>query len=225
MTGPTWGDANSKPVRPPARPGPTRLAKLLTRTVVMVSLLASCTAHAQPSAGENEAVSTPDPPETVSATHPPEKTPPSYSQPKRYETGRNSEAIAGLPVPTRATSKSKRVVYSQRLTLTEGQLLLATSEFQVTNDFGYNVFVASQIVLAKQPGATRGRAITAANGRNVTPGMHHDQQSKIGTYEVTNGDAGSRYVNLVVWSAASQARTADRLQIDAGYGDLSLLVW
>lgn len=148
-----------------------------------------------------------------------------YSKPRRYETGRNSEVLGDLPVPTRATSKSKRVVYSQPVTLTEGQLLLATAEFQVTNDFGYNVFVASQIVLADQPGSTRGRPITAANGRNVTPDMHHDQQSKVGTYEATNGDTGSRYVNLVVWSAASQAQAADRLQIDAGYGDLSLLVW
>lgn len=146
-------------------------------------------------------------------------------RPQRYETGAGSEAFDRLSVPTRADSASKRVLYSQPLSLTSGQVLLAVAEFQVTNDLGYNVFVASQIILADSPTAVRGRAITAANGRNVTPNMHHDQQTKSGTYACDDRDTGTRYVNLVVWSAASRAAPGDLLDIDEGYGDLSVLVW
>lgn len=181
--------------------------RTLTCLVVIASLLAACTSSDEPR---------PDQRQTASSTYP---------RPERYETGPNSEVIKALPVPTTATSGSKRVVYSQQLTLSEGQVLLASAEFQVTNDLGYNVFVASQLILADDPSTTTGRPITAANGRNVTPDMHHDQQTKVGTHEVTKSDSGSRYVNLVVWSAASRALAADLLNVNPGYGDLSVLVW
>lgn len=128
--------------------------------------------------------------------------------------------IAVLPTAVRA---GKRVVFSEQVTLSEGQVLLAVAEFQTTNDLGLNVFVASQVLLTDQPDAVLGRAVTAANGENVTPQMHHGQQTKTGTYLVTASDVGPRYVNLVVWAAASQAGSGDILTVDQGYGRLSVV--
>lgn len=147
------------------------------------------------------------------------------SRPCRHDTGANSELVTHLPVDTFASDVNKRVVYSQKLELVEGQLLLAVAEVQMTNDLGYNVFVASQLLLAAGPDEVKGKEITAANGRNLTPDMHHDQQTRSGTYEVAGSDEGERYVNFVVWSAGSRASNGDLLTVDQGYGQLSVLAW
>lgn len=146
-------------------------------------------------------------------------------RPVHRDTGNHSELVAQVSVVPRATEASKRVVYSQKLELAEGQVLLVVAEIQVTNDLGYNVFVASQLVLAGEPDDVKGKEITAANGRNLTPDMHHEQQTKSGTYEVASADEGPRYLNLVVWSAGSQASSGDVIAVDQGYGKLSVLVW
>jgi len=104
-------------------------------------------------------------------------------------------------------------------------VLLAVAEFQVTNDLNDNVFVGSTVLLATSPSSISGREVTAANGQNVTPAMHHGQQSKNGTYEATATDAGVRYVNVVVWAAASNALSGDQISVDPGYGRLSVLSW
>lgn len=142
-----------------------------------------------------------------------------------HDTGDRSELVTSLPVLRIATKDEKRVVFSQEIELTEGQVLLAVAEFQITNDLGVNVFVASQIVLSEGPGVVTGREITAANGENVTPDMHHGQQTKSGTYQSTATDTGVRYVNVVVWAAASRAGTGQRLRVDQGYGRLSVVTW
>jgi hypothetical protein len=131
--------------------------------------------------------------------------------------------VRQIPVLPTATPAGKRVVFSQPVRAARGRVLLAVAEFQTTNDLGLNVFVASQLVLADRPDAVVGRAITAANGENVTPQIHHGQQTKAGTYRVGPADTGTRYVNLVVWAAASQAAAGDQLTVNHGYGRLSVV--
>lgn len=146
-------------------------------------------------------------------------------RPSYQNTGDDSELVRALPVKARATAASKRVVYSQEVTLREGEVLLAVAEFQVTNDLDVNVFVGSTVLLSTSPSSVSGREITAANGQNVTPATHHGQQSKNGTYQATATDAGVRYVNVVVWAAASNALSGDQISVDPGYGRLSILSW
>lgn len=145
--------------------------------------------------------------------------------PRHDSTGDRSELVSDIPVMTTATDAGKRVVYSQRIEVQEGQLLLAVTELQVTNDLPVNVFVGSQVLLAKSSTGVVGTEITAANGENVTPDMHHGQQTKSGTYEAVRVDAGTRYVNVVAWAAASGAAPGDALTVDAGYGRLSVVRW
>lgn len=140
-------------------------------------------------------------------------------------TGNQSELVADLPVRTVAGNAGKRVIFSQQVVIRPGQVVLAIAEFQTTNDLGLNVFVGSQILLTKDATDVTGREITAANGENVTPDMHHGQQSKAGTYEALPSDAGVRYVNVVAWAAASRAGSGDVLAVDRGYGRLSVVRW
>lgn len=140
-------------------------------------------------------------------------------------TGHRSELIPDLPVLQTASPAGKRVVYSQEVDLTAGQVVLAVAEFQTTNDLGSNVYVGSQIVLAGSADDVRGLAVTAANGENVTPEMHHGQQSKSGTYQTLASDQGKRYVNLVAWAASSRTTPGQQLTVDQGYGRLSVVSW
>jgi len=142
-----------------------------------------------------------------------------------HQTADGSERVTSLPVLRSTADAGKRVVFSEEVDLDAGRVLLAVAELQTTNDLGINVFVGSQVILATSPSATAGREITAANGGNVTPDMHHGQQTKSGTYQTTAGDTGTRYVNLVVWAAAGRSGTGQQLSVDRGYGRLSVLIW
>ena len=157
-----------------------------------------------------------------------EHLPDELSPPARADhrtTGERSELVSDLPVLTSATSAGKRVIFSQEVTVREGLVLLAVAEFQTTNDLQVNVYVGSQVVLAERPTDVTGKGVTAANGENVTPDMHHGQQSKTGTYQTVPGDVGTRHVNVVAWAAASRAAPGDLLRLDLGYGRLSVLSW
>jgi hypothetical protein len=141
------------------------------------------------------------------------------------DSGNAAELVSSLPVPLTAGEADKRVVFSQPVSLATDDIILATAEFQVTNDLGVNTLCVSQLVLGTSPADTTGKEITEANGRNVTPNNHHDQHNKSGTYKALSTDAGRRYVNLVAWAAASRAPSGATLSIDADYGRLSVLQW
>lgn len=132
--------------------------------------------------------------------------------------------MTDLDVLTTASRDGKRVLFSQPLRIRPGEVVLAVAEFQVTNQIDKNVFVASQLVLTDRPDGVTGQAITPANGQNVTPAMHHGQQTKAGSV-VDTGPAGVRYVNLVVWAAMTTAQPGDRIRIDQGYGRLTVMRW
>jgi hypothetical protein len=183
--------------------------------VVAVVLALAASGCSRPSTPDNREPR----PARASAAAPPS------SRPSYQNTGDDSELVHALPVKVGATAASKRVVYSQAVTLREGQVLLAVAEFQVTNNLDLNVFVGSTVLLTTSPEAINGREITAANGQNVTPAMHHGQQSKNGTYQATAADAGVRYVNVVAWAAASNALPGNQISVDPGYGRLSVLTW
>lgn len=150
---------------------------------------------------------------------------PRRTEPRREATAENGERVSNLPVRRTAAGSGQHVVFSQRVDLETRQVLLAVAEFQVTNDLGYNVFVGAQVVLADDPSSVTGREITDGNGENVTPGTHHGQQTKVGTYTTVDGDVGRKYINLVAWAAGSRAADGDALRVDRGYGRLSVLVW
>lgn len=146
-------------------------------------------------------------------------------QPEVTATEHRGELVADLEVLPAASSKGKRVLFSQRVVVRPDDVVLALAEFQVTNQIDKNVLVASQLVLADRPDGVTGQPITPANGQNVTPDMHHGQQTKVGSVAADIERAGVRYVNLVVWAAMSTAQPGDRIRIDQGYGRLTVMLW
>jgi hypothetical protein len=146
-------------------------------------------------------------------------------QPKVSATEHRGELVADLEVLPTASSKGKRVLFSQPVAVRTDDVLLAMAEFQVTNQIDKNVFVASQLVLSDHPNDVTGQPITPANGQNVTPDMHHGQQTKVGSVAADIEAAGVRYVNLVVWAAMTTAQPGDRIRIDQGYGRLTVMLW
>jgi hypothetical protein len=147
------------------------------------------------------------------------------ARPQHHNSGDSSERTTSLPIPTVATSEHFRVVYSVPVTLVEGDVLLVAAEMQVTNPHTYNVMCMSFLALTNSETATTGRALNEVNGRNVTPGMHHDQHTKVATFQATSAHAGPRFVNLVAYAASTAALAGHTLKVDADYGRLSVLQW
>ena len=133
-----------------------------------------------------------------------------------------AEKVSAIPVNPVAASSGKTVVLSEPLVVRKAGLLLVVAEFQVTNRIDANIFVGSQVVLARGPKDVTGRPVTEASGQNVTPDMHHGQQTRTGLFEATSADEGRRYVNLVVWAASSGATSKAGLVVDRGYCRLSV---
>lgn len=201
-------------------PGRTTLRRAL-RTIVVAGVCAALVGCS----GVDEGPIGDDPTTGPAGRRPAGGDDPGYDKPTHHDTGDRSELVSVIPVGPTATNAGKRVLFSQRTQLQGGQILLAVAELQVTNDLDRNVFLGSQLVLADSATAVAGAEITPANGENVTPNMHHGQQTKSGTYAATSADAGVRYVNVVAWAAATGAASGDTLTVDAGYGRLSVLQW
>jgi len=134
------------------------------------------------------------------------------------DSGHNGEHVISIPVDR--YSANRDVIYSVPVgDVTPGDTLLIQSEFEVTNNLGYNVMLASYVILTDGPTATAGLEITEANTYNVTPNMHHGLTTKVGSLAITE-NLSDRYVNIVAYSAASRATTGATLRVEPDYGRL-----
>jgi len=141
---------------------------------------------------------------------------------KHTNTGNSSELITSLPVTT-GSPYQRKIIYSQQLNdIKAGEIIEVLSEFEVTNDLGFNVMIASIIILADNPTDVTGIEITEANGYNVTPGMHHGTTIKVGTYIVT-ADYAIKYVNVIGYAASTAASSGNVITVEHDYGRLSVL--
>jgi hypothetical protein len=104
----------------------------------------------------------------------------------------------------------------------QGQVLVALAEIQFTNSNSYNVGVWSQIRAGDSSGDRGGPEITEANGRNITPDMHHDTHTLVGTWEV---DADYDWLCINVWAWAGANGGSGSIDIDQDYGRLSVMVF
>lgn len=131
--------------------------------------------------------------------------------------GSNSEKVASLPIAV--TGATKHVIYSVEVPdLAVGDKLVALASVQVTNDNPYNALFGTQLVLATSASAPTGTEISEASSANVTPDRHHDNPVIVGSTVATG--TTKRFVNLVGYSMASQAKANHTLTVDADYGRL-----
>lgn len=145
----------------------------------------------------------------------------------------NVELVDSIPVPRRSSHDTRRIIMQLRLDgLCVGDILDCRFEAQFTNDVrddrGQKTNVMCVTLLLLTPDAAsvaEGVEVTEANGRNVTPNMHHDHHVKVQAFEVTRETAGTQYLNVIAY-AASDAAPADGsgvLKVDRDYGRIGVL--
>lgn len=143
---------------------------------------------------------------------------------EHYNSGNSSELVASLPITT-SSPYQKMVIYSIPIAdLKINDIIQASCEFEVTNPYIYNVMIASQIILANNPGDVTGIEITEANGFNVDKNMHHGVVVKSGTLSCA-ANYPLKYVNVIGYSASTQAQANNTLIVEQDYGRLSVLVF
>jgi len=137
-----------------------------------------------------------------------------------------TELVTALPISNPTPSNgTQRVVFSRPIYLQQGDLIEASAEMEVTTaeaPGGSNVGVWSHIILTPDPGGVvpqdSNYKITALNGRNCTPEMHHDTHAHSGT--LIAPATGLFYVNFVAYAANSSA--TGNITVEQGYGHLSV---
>lgn len=148
-----------------------------------------------------------------------------------YGSGNNSELVDHLMVEGSGASWAVggEVVYSVLVPdLDSGDVVFAAAEAEITNDLGFNVMIASTLILADDgtdlPDGAIVKEITEANAYNITPDMHHGTFTKVGSYECPE-DMGDRFVNFCMRAASSAASTGDEVTVEQDYGRLTVIVY
>ena len=142
---------------------------------------------------------------------------------EHINSGNFSEQITSLPVSPKGVPYQKIVLFSERLTdIKKGEVILVLSQFETTNNLGFNVMLASRVVLADSPTSAIGIEITEASGFNITPNMHHGKTVEVGTM-VSPRDYATKYVNVYAYAASTAASPGDTIKVEKDYGRLSVL--
>lgn len=125
---------------------------------------------------------------------------------------------------TQSGSSQKRVVLSVQVTnILAGDVLTFSSYGELTNNLGFNVFMAWQTILTDTDTATSGVALSKPRGFNITPDTHHGVWTDVGAYQFTQ-DVESIYINSYLYASASQAISSSKLTVEQGYGKLNVLL-
>lgn len=128
-----------------------------------------------------------------------------------------------MPVANTTQTSVKTVIFSQAIgDLATDQFFTFASEYELTNNLGFNVMVGAWVELTDSPTTTAGIRIGEANGFNISHNMHHGMVTKVGSYKAT-APLTARYVNVVAYSASSAATAGDTVKVEQGYGHLSVV--
>ena len=104
-----------------------------------------------------------------------------------------------------------------------GDLLIISSEHQVTNDTGINLQNSSLMILGESAKATVGDIVIQPKGYNIDQQMHHGIITHSRTYRVSKSYA-KVYLNLVVYAASDIAKPTHTLRYDRGQSHLDVIV-
>jgi hypothetical protein len=119
---------------------------------------------------------------------------------------------------------NKEVIFSVPIEKIDiDDVIQITSEFEVTNQYKYNVMIGSWIVLGNTPLAIAGILLCPSTAFNVTPDMHHGIVSKSRNYKFNSSYSG-KYVNMVSWAASDNSSPKDILLIEKGHGHLDVVI-
>jgi hypothetical protein len=129
-----------------------------------------------------------------------------------FDSGSFSELIGTLPgdgVP--------HVVYSVDVgSINAGDIVMADSEAQMTNDSGVPAQLAGQLILASASTSTTGTELDEANTFQLTPDMHHGNRLK-GSIENFLVGPSKHFINYIAW-------TDEALTVEQNHGRLQVVI-
>lgn len=146
-----------------------------------------------------------------------------------YSTGPNAELIPTITCVKKVPYKFT-TLYSLKLPeLKTGDVVHAHSQFEVTNDLGFNVMIAHAMLVHREETVVvhgdqpDGQVISEHAGENVTPDMHHGFRTLTGSFAaVADGDA---WLSVIIYSASDSPKLGDIVKVERGYGGLRAVVF
>jgi hypothetical protein len=132
------------------------------------------------------------------------------------------ELITEIPI-TIGHPYSHQLVFQEVLTdVKAGDMLVAHADWECTTPYAYNLMVVTYISATETADhLLNPMIISEMNGRNIDLNIHHEQTARIGTL-IADKDYSQLYVNFVVYVASTQATSGNKLQVEQGYGRLTI---
>ena len=129
-----------------------------------------------------------------------------------FDTGNGSELITSSGVEV------KRIVFSVDVgTLSAGDIIVATTEAELTTKTGNVARVTSQLIRGTTATATSGVELDEATATNNSEDIYHVVLVKHAINTVTAGNAADHFVNFYV-------DTAEDMTVNQDYGRLQIMV-
>lgn len=137
----------------------------------------------------------------------------------------SGERFKELPIHNPPQCYEFRSIYSAELPpLKAGDVIVAHTNFEITNPYEYVIVVGRYITLGDDPDDVLNIRIGPAAGRNILPGMRHDDKSQSASYVVPH-DMSGKFVNVVTYAASMLAPDSQqRAVVEQGYGGLFVQV-
>lgn len=147
-----------------------------------------------------------------------------------FQTDQYDELVQNLPL--KHNPYEFYTLYSLHLPdLLEGDIVDVSTQFEATNDLGFNVMFSHFVQIQSAETVWIGLKSFPSDpfvvpcypaGENITPGMHHGHRSISGDYVIPSD--GDYWISVIVYAASSAAGYGDTLQIEQGYGGVSAKV-
>ncbi|MGB0508257.1 MAG: hypothetical protein ACPGGK_18885 [Pikeienuella sp.] len=160
-----------------------------------------------------------------------------------HETKRGDELIESIKITRGARYNEPYKFYTLYKLKVEdlkpGDVVRAVTQFEATNDLGFNVMLAHSVLFSKTETLFQGEETGPRKdfmkpcvpaGENITPGMHHGYRSL--SCFATVQKYGDHWISVIVYGASTAAihhpdpeKAKDILEIERRYGGLSAIVY
>lgn len=137
------------------------------------------------------------------------------------DSGPESEQVSSLPITDPEAEAEEEVVYSLEVpALTEGEVLRATANLELTNDQSYATTDSVALVLGESESDAEGDVVVPWSSYAHDPEVRHRTFPISGAYRAAE-DVGTRYLKVIAKAQAPGAGESDTLTVQQNLGRLS----
>lgn len=143
---------------------------------------------------------------------------------QHYET--TKELMSNIPIECVVRDYNTHILYSLKVkNIHKNDIISLSSEFEITQNNPYMVMIGSYIIITDMPYSAIGDYIVSPNGFNLDNKIHHAVPTHNRNYKSTRDYLGTYYINLVIYSASTDALKNDTLLIEKNYGHLDAIIY